>query len=156
MNEGRSLGVELAEVVPAESGVGHSFVVVVVDVLVADDSRELGLLQIAASQQSDLLQLLHAGQQLGRAVDQVGVGPQRLYHRPLQVGLLPLLLQQVLQAAAVAAVGQVGPVPELTRVRGDGVVPGAPGDAGGGDWIVSLLRSLSCLWQESVVGTGFS
>lgn len=54
-----SLGVELAEVVPAEARISHRHVVVIVDVFVLDDAWELGLLQFTASQQSDLLQFLH-------------------------------------------------------------------------------------------------
>lgn len=128
-----SLGVELSEVVPAEAGIGHPLVVVIVDVLVPDDARELGLLQLAASQQSDLLQFLHALHQLPGAVDHIRIGLEGLDHGALEVGLLAALLEEALQAATVGVVDQAGLVPELGRMGGDGVVADPPGDTGGAD-----------------------
>lgn len=45
-----SLGVELAEVVPTEAGIGHPLMVVIVNVLVPDYAWEFSLLQLTASQ----------------------------------------------------------------------------------------------------------
>lgn len=130
---GESLGVELAEVVPAEAGIGHPLVVVIVDVLMLDDAWELGLLQLAASQQPDLLQFLHTLHQLSGAVDDIGISLEGLDHGALEVGLFAALLQQTLQAATVGVVDQTGPVSELGRVGGDGVVADPPGYTGGAD-----------------------
>lgn len=72
----RSFVVELAELVPAEARVRYSFVVVVVDVVVANHSWELGLIQLLTAQKVHLLQLAHSKQQSCRTIDRIGVGSQ--------------------------------------------------------------------------------
>lgn len=150
-----SFGVKLAEVVPAEARVGHPLVVVVVDVLVLYDPRELSLLQVAARQQPDPLQLLHPRDQLPRTVDRVRVRLQRADHGALEVGELVLLLEEFCELLGVGLVDEAGLVPEPVGVGDDEVVAGAPADPGGTHLIGAFLRSLSCLWQESEAGTGF-
>jgi hypothetical protein len=71
-----SFVIELAELVPAEARVRYSFVVVVVDVVVANHSWELGLIQLFAAQKVHLLQLAHSQQQSCRTIDRISIGSQ--------------------------------------------------------------------------------
>lgn len=72
----RSFVVEFAELVPAEARVRYSFVVIVVDVVVANHSGELSLVQLLPTQKTHLLQFTHSKQQSCRTIDRIGIGPQ--------------------------------------------------------------------------------
>lgn len=94
-----SFRVKFTHVVPAETRVGCLQVVVVVDVLVPDDSGELDVVHLLPSQQIHLPQLLHPFHQRLAFFNAVGMWTQRMQHTTLKVGVFHLLLEQAVELA---------------------------------------------------------
>jgi len=99
----RSLGKKLALMVSAVAWVGDSFVIVVVDVLVSDDSWELDLIQLFGWEETHFLQFTHSLHQFRVLVKSVSL---LLYRQDETPGGGCLLL--VVVKSAVQKTGSAG------------------------------------------------
>ena len=76
-----------SKVISAISRVGSLQMIVVVDMIVLDDSREFGIVEFFVSKQIHFLQFTHASDQSFRAINGISIRSKGFHEGPLEIGL---------------------------------------------------------------------
>ena len=77
----------LSKVISAIARVGSLQMIVIVYMIVLDDSREFGIVELFVSKQIHFLQLTHASDQSFRAVNGVSIRSECFHEGSLEIGL---------------------------------------------------------------------